>query len=163
MANTILNTDLSIEEVLQTYANMVYRIAFSRAGNAADADDILQEVFIKYIKTKTIFTDEEHRKAWLIKASVHQSISLLKYAWFRRTVPLDDKIHADLKEKSDVYLNVLELPVKYRIVVHLFYFEDLSIRQIGELLEKNESTIKTQLQRSRELLREKLKGDVDFV
>jgi RNA polymerase sigma-70 factor (ECF subfamily) len=158
-----------MEEVLRKYSSMVYRIAFSRTKSSFEAEDILQDVFLRYIKSKIKFADGEHLKAWLIKVTINCSKTRLASVWFRRIVELTENIvsaHKDtticeLKEKSQVYFAVLELPTKYRTVIHLFYYEDLSIKQISELLGKNESTIKSQLFRARSILKEKLKG-VDF-
>lgn len=154
-------TDDHINDVLTKYSNMVYRLALSRTKNKSDAEDILQEVFIKYMKNKKAFENEEHKKAWLIKVTVNSSLKLVTSAWFRHTVPLVEELKFETEEKSDIYFSVLDLPLKYRTVVHLFYYEDLSVAQISEVLSIKESTIKSQLLRAREMLKIKLKGDFD--
>lgn len=146
---------------LDKYSNMVFRLAFARTKNSHDAHDILQEVFMKYMNNRKKFNNEEHKKAWLIKTTINCSKTLLTCAWFRKTVPLEDNLVDELKEKSEVYYAVLELPKKYRTVVHLFYYEDMSINEISSLLNINESTIKSQLHRARKLLKETLKEE-DF-
>lgn len=151
--------ELSID--LDKYSNMVFRLAFARTKNSHDAHDILQEVFMKYMNNRKKFNNEEHKKAWLIKTTINCSKTLLTCAWFRKTVPLEDNLIDELKEKSEVYYAVLELPKKYRTVVHLFYYEDMSINEISSLLNINESTIKSQLHRARKLLKETLKEE-DF-
>lgn len=154
----------SIEEILNRYSRMVYRIAFSRTKSKYDADDILQEVFLKYIKYNVNYANEEHRKAWLIKTTINTSKTLLTSAWFRKTVAMPDNpdtLLVEMEEKSDVYYAVLKLPVKYRTVIHLFYYEDLSIREISLLLDLKESTVKSHLHRARKQLQLILKGE-DF-
>lgn len=161
----------SFEQVLDIYKSMVYRLAFSRLKNSFDADDIMQEVFLKYVKANMTYNDEEHRKAWLIKTTINATKTLLTSSWFRRHVS-DDELEAfegeedknlkELEDKSTVYNAVSELPLKYRTVVHLFYYEDLPVQQIAQITGDKETTIKSQLHRARELLKEKLKG-VDFV
>ena len=155
------STEDHINDVLNRYSNMVYRLALSRTRNIADAEDVLQEVFLRLIHKKPEFENEEHRKAWLIRVTVNCSSKLLTSAWFRRTVPLDEELKFQTKEKSDVYYAVMELPLKYRTVIHLYHYEDLSISQISHILTINESTIKSQLLRARQLLKTKLKGEFD--
>lgn len=155
------STDDQINDVLTRYSNMVYRLALSRTRNIADAEDVLQEVFLRLIHKKPEFENEEHRKAWLIRVTVNCSSKLLTSAWFRRTVPLEEELKFQTKEKSDVYYAVMELPLKYRTVIHLYHYEDLSISQISDILTINESTIKSQLLRARQLLKTKLKGEFD--
>lgn len=159
MKNSFSTDD--INDVLTKYSNMVYRLALSRTRNISDAEDILQEVFFRLLNKNPEFESEEHKKAWLIRVTVNCSSKLLTSAWFKKTVPLEEELKFESSEKSDVYYSVLELPLKYRTVIHLFYYEDLSIAQISDILSINQSTIKSQLLRARELLRIKLKGDFD--
>lgn len=154
-------TNDSVEEILEKYSNMVYRIAFSRTKSQYDADDILQEVFMKYIKYNINYTSEEHRKAWLIKTTINTSKTLLTSAWFKKTVAMPDNLLTEMEEKSEVYYAVLKLPTKYRTVIHLYYYEDLSIHEISCLLDIKESTIKSHLHRGRKILGDILKGE-DF-
>lgn len=157
--------DMSVEELLDRYSGMVFRLAFSKTKNKNDAEDITQEVFLKYMKSNKIFNDEEHRKAWLMKVTINSSKTLLMSAWFRRTTNMDeaDEIVTQLNEKSEVYYAVLKLPAKYRQIVHLFYYEDMSIESISDITGIKASTIKSQLHRARLMIKESLKEDVDFV
>lgn len=161
MLDMTLCTDVYINDVLTKYSNMVFRLALSRTKNKSDAEDIFQEVFLRLINKNPIFENEEHEKAWLIKVTVNCSRKLFTSSWFRRTVPLAQELKFETKEKSDVYYAVLDLPLKYRTVIHLFYYEDLSITQIGKVLSANESTIKSQLLRARQMLKPVLKGEFD--
>lgn len=144
---------------LNKYSNMVFRLAFARTKNNHDANDIMQEVFLRYMKNKKEFKDEEHKKAWLIKTTINCSKTLLTSAWFRKTTSLEDNIVEELKEKSEVYYALLKLSKKYRTVIHLFYYEDMSILEISSLLNVKESTIKSQLNRARNKLKEILKEE----
>lgn len=157
--------DISVEELLERYSSMVFRLAFSKTKNKNDAEDITQEVFLKYMKSNKQFNDEEHRKAWLLKVTINESKTLLMSAWFRRTTKMEDAddIVTELNEKSEVYYAVLKLPAKYRQIVHLFYYEDMSIESISEITGIKASTIKSQLHRARLMMKESLKEDVDFV
>lgn len=150
--------DGNIDIILNKYSNMVYRLAFSIMKNAYDAEDITQDVFIKYIKSDIEFENHKHLKAWLLKVTINSSRSLLRSAWFRRTTNLQDNIIIELEEKSEVYKYVLKLPKKYRTVIHLFYYEDMTTGDISTLLNIKESTVRSQLHRGRNILRESLEG-----
>lgn len=155
-------TDESIKEVLDIYSNTVYRLALTRTRNKSDAEDIFQEVFLRYIKQKKQFENEEHRKAWLIRVTLNCSLKLFSSAWFRHTVPLITDLSYETQEKPEIYFAILRLPKKYRSIIHLFYFEDLPISQISKILSTKESTIKTQLHRARQMLKLQLKGDFEY-
>ena len=159
MNTELLRTNDSVDELLKRYANMVYRLAFSRTKSRFDADDILQDVFLRYIRSMPDCENEEHRKAWLIHATINCSKTLLTSAWFRKTAPLDETMFFEMKEHSEVYYAVLELPVKYRTIIHLFYYEGYAVKEMAALLCCKESTVKSQLHRARDLLRDKLKGE----
>jgi len=155
------------EAVLKNHSDMVYKLALSRLRHREDAEDIFQDVFLKFVKSGKCFEDDEHIKAWLIRVTVNCCNKLRTTAWFRHTVMLDDEDlpGADVEisqEKSEVTSAVLELPPKYRTVIHLFYYEDMSVAEIGRALGAKVSTITSQLNRARKMLREKLKGDYDY-
>lgn len=156
-------SEISAEELIKKYSDMVYRLAYSRTHNTHDAEDITQDVFLKYYKTKQQFNCEEHRKAWLIRVTVNTGKSLVTSAWFRHRAEPDensaDEPSEQMNEKSGLYYAVYSLPVKYREVVHLFYYEDMSIAEISATLKTKESTVKSLLFRARGLLREKLKEE----
>lgn len=147
------------EEVVYKYADMVYRLAYARVQSATAADDVMQDVFLRYLSHKGRFVDEEHLKAWLLRATINRSKSLLTCAWRRKVVPLTDTLTTQLQEKSEVYWAVMQLPPKARTVVHLYYYEDYPVREIARLLGHSESAVKSQLHRARALLREKLRDD----
>ena len=157
-----LRTDDCIDEVIDRYSNMVYRLALAQMKNKQDAEDIFQEVFLRYISKPRTFESEEHRKAWLIRVTISRSRSL-QTAWFRKTEPLDDSIAAETptpetEAENDLSEYLELLPQKYRSVIHLFYYEELSTKEISEILDAKESTVRTWLTRARSILGEKLRG-----
>ena len=158
MAIQSLCTDDCIDEVIGEYFNMVFRLALTHMKNKHDAEDVTQEVFLRYISKSRIFESEEHRRNWLIRVTINRCNSLWA-AWFRKDEPLDENISFDKKEHDDLFEYLTMLPHKYRTVVHLFYCEDLSTKQISVTLKAKESTVRTWLTRARAILREKLKGD----
>lgn len=146
----------SLRNATEKYFHTVYRLALSRTKNVSDAEDVTQEVFLKLIKNNKPFESDEHLKAWLIRVTINCSISILKSSFRKKTLPLTEEIPFKTKEESDVYYAVAELPLKYRTVIHLFYYEDLPIAKIAEILKTKEPTIKTRLLRARKMLSEKL-------
>ena len=142
---------------------MVYRLALAHVRTTHDAEDVFQEVFLRYIAKPRSFESEEHRKAWLLRATLNCCKSLQSSAWFRRRLPLDEELPAPAPEVSEVRDAVQALPARYRAAVHLFYYEGYSVAEIALLTDKNESTVKSQLHRARGLLRTRLKGDYDDV
>ncbi len=149
-------------EMVEKYFDTVYRLAYSQTQNAHRADDVLQEVFLRYIKTDKKFESEEHIKAWLIRVTINCSKSTFTESFVKKTVPLTEDIAFEIPEQEDIYYAVAKLPKKYRLVIHLFYYEDLSVKHIAKLLNSKESTVKSQLHRGREMLKSILEGGSDF-
>ena len=156
-------TDVSSDETIRRYFDMVYHLALAQTRSVTNAEDVTQEVFLRFIQKYDIFKSDEHIKAWLIRVTVNCSKSIFMGAWNRKTVPLTEEISFDTPEKSEVYFAVQNLPSKYRAAIHLFYYEDMSIKEIADCLGLKQSTVKSHLFRGRELLRNKLKGGYDFV
>ena len=142
----------------EEYQAMLYRIAFSNLRNRADAEDAVQETFLRYIRAEKSIADREHEKAWLIRTILHICTDMLKSSWHRRTVALDESVTAGAEGiwrpyqvKDDETLEaVLQLPIHYRNPIYLFYYEDYSIQEIAGALNEKEGTIKTRLRRGRE-------------
>lgn len=151
------------EELIRRHIDMVYRLALSQTRDISFAEDVVQEVFLRFIQNRGGLKSDEHIKAWLIRVTINCSKSIFKSAWYRKTVPLQEDITFDTSEKSEVYFAVQTLPSKYRTVIHLFYYEDMSVKEISDCLHVKESTVKSHLFRGRELLRNKLKGGYDLV
>lgn len=151
-----------ILKVIEKYSNTVYRLAISRTKSIHDAEDIMQNVFIKFMDCNIKFESDDHIKAWLIKVTINFSKNLLTSAWFKKTTILDEDIVETIEEESKVYRFVLDLPTKYRTAIHLFYYEDMTTANIAEILNIKESTVRSQLHRARNMLKEKMKGDECF-
>ena len=142
------------EEIIRKYADMVYKLAYARVRNTSDADDIFQEVFLRYIRKAPVFESEEHRKAWLIRVTVNCTKKLFASSWFRRTEQLtEDVIYT---EPNELYLDEVlkKLDEKHRIVLHLYYYEGYTSDEIAKMLNEKPSTVRSQLARART----KLKG-----
>ncbi|WMJ85348.1 sigma-70 family RNA polymerase sigma factor [Anaerocolumna sp. MB42-C2] len=155
-------TDEYIQYVLEKYSKMLIKLAFSYVKNMADAEDITQDVFVSLMKRGISFDNEEHEKAWLIRVTINNCKNHLKSSWNKLKVPLEEDISYIPKEDSDVLVMVLDLPSKYRTVIHLHYYENYSINEIAGILRKKPATIGTWLARGRNLLKSKLVGGFEY-
>ena len=144
-------------------------IAVNYCKEFSDAEDITQEVFLKLYEAGTDFLDDEHVKRWLIRVTVNRCKNYLASAWRRRMQPMDfQKIVSVVetekewseedKDAGALFEAVTSLPEKYRIIVHMYYYEDYSVKDIAEILQKKETTIQTRLMRARKMLKKQLKG-----
>ena len=143
---------IDVEEALQTYGDMVYRLALVQMKNRSEADDVFQEVFLRLVRYKDRIQGEAHLKPWLLTVTVNCCRKQFDNAFRRRTVPMDREIG---REES----YEMGLPDDYRSVIHLFYYEQYTVREIGEILDISESAVKTRLSRARGMLKETLKGE----
>lgn len=150
------------DEVVEYYAPMIYRIALTKTQSSHDADDIFQEVFLRLVQHEGAFESEEHRKAWLIRVTVNCCNSHFTAPWRKNVHGLDDALLAQLPDEEDdfaategedVYAQVLRLPQQMREVVLLFYYEEMSIREIAHALQTTEVNVKKRLSRARQKLR----------
>ena len=145
-------------QAVSRWGDMVYRLALARTASVPDAEDVFQEVFLRFFRHEDELDTDEHRKAWLIRCTVNRCKSLLASPWRRRTVPLDTAAEVGVEDDyREVYSAVLSLPAKYRAAIHLHYFEGLSVAEMAQALGVPEGTVKSQLSRGRALLRDLLK------
>ena len=144
-------------QVVERWGDMVYRLALARTASVPDAEDVFQEVFLRYFRHEERFHSDEYRKAWLLRCTINRCKSLLASPWRKRTVPLETAEEVGVEDDyREVYSAVLSLPEKYRAVIHLHYFEGLSVAEIAAALQSTEGTVKSQLSRGRALLRDML-------
>lgn len=164
MATPILTKEYK-NSIIEKYFNMIYKLAIAETKDVHTAEDVTSDVFLKFMQTNKAFESEEHIKAWLLRVTINASKSFFSSYWFKKTVPLEETLEAAEipEEESEVYLAVMNLPEKYRTVIHLFYYEELSVREIAEVINSNESTVKSQLSRARTMLKETLKGESGLV
>lgn len=143
---------------VQRWGDMVWRLALARTASVPDAEDVFQDVFLQYFRHEDKFHTDEHRKAWLLRCTINRCKTLMASPWRRRTVPLDTAAEVGVEDDyREVYNAVLSLPEKYRTVIHLHYFEGLSVAEMAAALHSTEGTVKSQLSRGRALLRDLLK------
>ncbi len=149
----------TISRLVEKYSDMLLRLACTRLDSTADAEDAVQEVFLKLLIAQPVFRDAEHEKAWLIRTTLHRAGDIRKSA-ARRNVPLDAAADRAVPEQDgNLLAAVWALPEKYSSVIHLHYYEGYSIKEIAKLLGLPSPTVGTRLARGRERLRKLLEED----
>ena len=166
-AGNATGEESDFDKLLKRNAEMVYKLAFARCGNEADADDIFQQVFLRYLTRKPNFASDEHEKAWFIRATINRSKSLWDSAFRRHTQPLEEAPLADPinpfeahESRADLAAALAQLPPKYRAVIHLYYYEGYDTEETARILGRKPSTVRAQLTRARQALARLLKEDL---
>ena len=151
------------ERILDEHGNSVLRLAYSYLRNISDAEEVLQDTLLRFLKTAPTFENSTHEKAWLLRVAGNLSKNRLDYNKVRATDELSDTLEAEEREDlSFVWDAVQSLPVPFREVIHLFYYEGYSTAEISRMLDRKESTVRSDLRRGRLKLKEILKGACDF-
>lgn len=145
---------------VERYGAMVYRLAYAQLRSRHDADDVFQEVFLRYHRAAPAFAGEDHRRAWLLRVTVNCAKSLSASPWRRRTVPLEDVYACDGPEESGLDEALAQLPPKYRSVIHLYYYEGCDTEETARILGRRPSTVRAQLTRARQMLARLLKEEL---
>lgn len=148
------------ERLANEYLDTVLRVAVNSCKSYADAEDVTQEVFFKLLNRSEAFEDDDHARKWLIRVTVNTAHDLWRSSWYQRTVPLEklpEEPTFSTEDKSELFLAVQDLPVKFRQVIHLFYYEDYSTAEIAEILGIKEGAVRTRLLRARRRLKDALK------
>ncbi len=166
-----VRTMTDTREAVEKYNKLVYGITIAHTSSKSDAEDAFQETFLAYHRSSVKWTDEEHRKAWLIKTAVNMCRRITLNPWRRRIVSLEDTASDTLAddfsfetaEENALMRAVKKLPVKYRSVIWLYYFEDMPVKEISTVTGIGENTVRSQLARGREKLKIALGSEVDYL
>lgn len=153
MSSKIDKTE-NLKNIITKYGNMLFRICYCILCNRQDAEDALQDTMVKYATKSPEFNDEEYEKAWLIKVATNISKNMLITRKKRKCIDIDELI--DIGTHDDdigVFNAVMDLPVKYKIVMTLYYIEGYSVRQVSEITSVSEAAVRKRLQKGRELLK----------
>ncbi len=156
-----MRSEGEVNRAIERHADTVRRLCMIHLKNYADAEDIFQTVFLKYVLSSISFESQEHERAWIIRVTVNACKDLLKSFYRSRTVSLEELVDWPAEASADhreVLEAVLSLPKKYRVVVYLHYYEGYTAPEIGRILRKNTNTVYTLLNRSRQMLKKKLEG-----
>ncbi len=151
---------LPVEILIEKYKNNIYAVAFNICKNKYDAEDVVQDTFIQYLSHKKDFQSEQHIRAWIIRVAINKAKNKNNLFFRRNSLPLEDYMETltfESDESHELFEAVMKLPEKYRIVIHLFYYEDYSVQEIADILKITQSNVKVRLSRGRLSLRKTLK------
>lgn len=144
--------------LLDKYGNHILRLAYSYLHNMNDAEDVLQDTLIQFLKTAPALSGPEHEKAWLLRVAANLSKNRIDYNRLRASDELNEELVAEEREDlSFVWEAVKSLPVNQREAIHLFYHEGYSTAEIAAILRRREATVRSDLRRGREKLKDVLK------
>ena len=147
-----------VETAYDMYADTLYRVALSHLQSDEDAQDAVQDVFIKYINSSPIFRDSDHEKAWFIRSVINRCHDLLRYKKVRNHITLDEiaEITSDTSENNlqqEVISLLSQIDEKYKSVIILHYLEGYSVKEVSSILKISESSVKMRLVRGREMMK----------
>ena len=147
---------LETQALAEQYRDRLFAAAFQVCGNAADAEDAAQEALLRYHLSDKEFENQEHIRAWLLRVAVNWAKNISRSFWRRNTLPLEEYMETltfDCQESREFFREVMALPEKYRLVIHLYYYEDYSVEEIGRILGIRVSNVKVRLSRGRQMLK----------
>jgi RNA polymerase sigma-70 factor (ECF subfamily) len=147
------------EAFVTKHENRLYRTALAVMANTSDAEDVVQEAFLRAYEKAPVFESEAHERAWLVRVTLNLCKSRLRAPWRRKTEPLLDSYPASRPEQHALLEQITALPPKYRTVIHLFYYEGYSVRDIAGLTGQKESSVRSRLTRARGKLKSVMKED----
>lgn len=148
---------MDIENPFRRYRDDVYRLALSYTKSIQEAEDVCQTVFLKLLQQERVAPDKE--KAWLMQVTANQCRNLLRSSWWRNTAPLEEASDSVQPKNLEIYQAVMALPPKYRVVIYLRYYEELTTAEMGKLLHISQTAVTTHLSRAREMLKQQLKEE----
>ena len=154
----------TVQELVALYQNNLFAAAFNVCKNAQDAEDIVQDTFIRYYTLNKEFDNEQHIRAWLLRVAINKAKNANHTFWRRNKLSIEDYMETltfETPQSENLFETVMQLPEKYRIVIHLYYYEDYSVREIADILRLSESNVKVRLSRGRSLLKKVLKEEWD--
>ena len=154
-----LRTDNGFLEDYNNYVDMVWHICLLYMKNHYDAEDMLQETFVKLLKREDIFDSEVHKKAWLIVTASNLWKDQLKHWWKKRKSFEEYEGSTEGPTIDTTLMIVMELPDKYKIVIYMYYYQGYNSAEIAGILHKPNSTIRSNLSKAKKLLKKKLGGD----
>ncbi len=154
-------SEKEIIELVDKYSSLIFRISYCILCNRDDAEDAVQETFLKYLTKAPEFNSEEHRKAWLIKVSANISKNMLLFRIRRDMINIEEIRDIGIRESDcEVFENIMSLPAKYKIVLTLYYVEGYKCREIAELINIGEDAVRKRLQKGREMLRKVMEEQI---
>ncbi|MCM3709554.1 RNA polymerase sigma factor [Sporosarcina luteola] len=160
MQQVVWSTELDVEQMVDTYGNMLFRICLVLLSNEKDAEDVVQDTFITYLTKSPNFNDAEHEKAWLITIATNRCKNMRRYNIIRKHMDINDlQLYSKEDENYGLLDHLMRLPTKHKVVLLLHYVEGYKVDEIAKILTITTSAVKKRLQRGRELLRERYRKE----
>ena len=154
--------DREVVRIVETYSDMLMRVALNRVNSIAEAEDVVQGTFERLMRRQPTFESREHEKAWLIRTAIRICIDESRRASRRTSVPLNEEIASAYSEESFELLETIrQLPEKDRDAVYLYYYEEYSTKDVAKILGEREGTTRSRLSRARHKLKTIMKGETD--
>ena len=159
MSRISANTPLGIEKAIEKYSDMLFRICLIMLGNENDAEDAVQETFLKYLEKSPEFNDSEHEKAWLIKVAGNKCKDIIRYR--KKSVDISfDSVNVCYETEVDSLSEILmKIPEKFRLVLTLYYIEEYKVNEIASLIGRSPSAVKMRLKKGREIFEEQYRKE----
>ncbi len=149
-----------IKELVNKYSSLIFRISYCILSNSEDAEDAVQETFLRYLTKAPEFNSEEHRKAWLIRVSANISKNMLMFRLRRESISLYDVQNIGISEEDyETFELIMSLPAKHKIVMTLYYVEGYRSKEIAEIIGISEDAVRKRLQKGRELLKKEIEKE----
>ena len=151
---------MDLEQTIEKYSDLLYRTCFLILRNSHDAEDAMQETFIKYMKSDVEFSDEEHKKAWLLKVSQNKCKDMLRFHKVHAYIPYEEIqehiVSHDFLDVEDIeeVLDIAKLSYKYKSVILIHYIEGYCVEETAKILNISKSAVKMRLKRAREILKD---------
>lgn len=153
---------IPVQELVEMYKDNIYAAAFNICKSSADAEDVVQDTFLQYYMTKKEFDDEKHIRYWILRVAINKAKNIQSSFRRKNEMSLEDYVETltfETPESRELFEEVMKLPEKYRVVIHLFYYEDYSVKEIAKILRTTESSVKVRLSRGRAKLKDALKEE----
>ena len=147
-------SELEIKELVENYTSLIFRVSYCILGNRDDAEDAVQDAFLKYLTKAPEFESEEHRKAWLIRVATNISKNMMMFRIRKETVNIEEIKNIGICENDyETFELIMSLPSKYKVVMTLYYIEGYKSKEIAEIIGIKEDAVRKRLQKGREILR----------
>lgn len=141
-------------QMVNEYSSLLYRTAYIYCKNRMDAEEIVQETYLKYLKKKPHFESKQHEKAWLLRVTINLCKDYLRCFWNRCTERYEDHAAYEMDQSWMLLDMIQRLPEKYRLVIQLYYIEGYEIAEIADIIKKTESAVRTRLSRAKNMLKD---------
>ena len=150
------------ERLLSQHGDSILRLAYAYLHNMSDAEDVLQDTLLQFLKTAPVLENPDHEKAWLLRVAVNRAKDITRSFWRRNKISIEEyaeEIPFENQEDRELFEAVMKLPEKYRDVIHLYYYEELSVKEIAGILGASQGSVKMRLSRGRSFLRDVFKEE----